>query len=93
MEEMLRFIESNLKQPRGTRKAGIVTVGFTVNKKGEVVNGEVIQSLGRAFDAEALRVVACMPNWRPSVLGDRPVKSKVQVRVRFLGGVRNVVRK
>ncbi len=85
MEEMQRFLESNLKQPRGSRKAGIVTVGFTVNKKGEVVNAEVIQSLGRAFDAEALRVVSCMPMWQPSVLGERPVKSKVQVRVRFEG--------
>lgn len=85
MEEMLRFIVSNLKQPRGSRKTGIVTVGFTVNKKGEVVNAEVIQSLGRAFDAEALRVVSSMPTWQPSVLGERPVKSKVQVRVRFEG--------
>ena len=85
MEEMLRFIVSNLKQPRGSRKTGIVTVGFTVNKKGEVVNAEVIQSLGRAFDAEALRVVSSMPTWQPSVLGEKPVKSKVQARVRFKG--------
>ena len=85
MEEMQRFIQDNLKQPRGTKKAGTVTVGFTVNKKGEVTNIEVVQSLGRAFDAEAVRVITSMPQWEPSRSGDRPVKSKLQVHVRFKG--------
>jgi TonB family protein len=85
IEEMQRFIQDNLKQPRGTKKSGTVTVGFTVNKKGEVVNVEIIRSLTRAFDAEAVRVINCMPLWEPSRLGDRPVKSKLQVHVRFKG--------
>jgi len=85
MEEMQRFIQDNLKQPRGTKKSGTVTVGFTVNKKGEVTNIEVVQSLGRAFDAEAVRVITSMPQWEPSRSGDRPVKSKLQVHVRFKG--------
>jgi TonB family protein len=88
MEEMQRFIQENLKQPRGTKKSGTVTVGFTVNKKGEVVSVEVVRSLGRAFDAEAVRVITCMPKWEPSRLGDRPVKSKLEVHVRFEGAPR-----
>ncbi len=85
IEEMERYIHDNIKQPRGTKKAGTVTVGFTVNKKGEVTNVEVAKSLGRAFDSEAVRVITSMPQWKPSRLGDRPVKSKLQVRVRFEG--------
>jgi TonB family protein len=85
IEEMQRFIQDNLKQPRGTKKSGTVTVGFTVNKKGELVNVEIIRTLSRAFDAEAVRVINCMPQWEPSRLGDRPVKSKLQVHVRFKG--------
>lgn len=91
MEEMQRFIQENLKQPRGTKKSGTVTVGFTVNKKGEVANVEIVRSLGRAFDAEAVRVINSMLLWEPSRLGDRPVKSKVEVHVRFEGTPRKGV--
>ena len=85
IEEMQRFIQDNLRQPRGTKKSGTVTVGFTVNKKGEVANIGIIRSLGRAYDAEAMRVITSMPQWEPSRLGDRPVKSKLEVHVRFEG--------
>lgn len=85
MEEMQRYLDTNVKQPRGNRSAGMVMVGFTVNKKGEVVNAEVVRGMGRAFDAEALRAVSAMPAWEPSRLGDRPVKSHVEVPVRFPG--------
>jgi TonB family protein len=85
MDELQRFINENIKQPRGSRKSGVVTVSFTVNKKGEVLNAEVVRSLGRAFDAEAMRLVGSMPAWEPSRLGDRPVKSRVNVLFRFDG--------
>ena len=85
IEGLELFLRDNVKQPRGTKKAGTVIIGFTVNKKGEAVNTQVLRSLGRAYDAEALRVVSAMPDWAPSRIGDRAVKSKVQVRVRFLG--------
>ena len=85
IEGLELYLCENVKQPRGTKKAGTVSIGFTVNKKGEVVNTQVLRSLGRAYDAEALRVVSAMPDWAPSRIGDRAVKSKVQVRVRFLG--------
>ena len=93
IEEMERYIHDNIKQPRGTKKSGTVTVGFTVNKKGEVTNVEVAKSLGRAFDAEAVRVITSMPQWEPSRLRDRSVKSKLQVRVRFYGTPRKRVEK
>ncbi len=85
MEGMQRFLDTHVVQPRGSRKAGMVMVGFTVNKKGEVVNVEVVRGLGRLFDAEAIRVVSSLPMWEASRLGDRPVKSRVEVPVRFPG--------
>ena len=85
MDEMQRFLQENIKQPRGSQKSGSVTIGFAVNKKGEVVGTEVIRSMGRAFDAEALRVIGLMPGWEPARIGERPVRSKVQVPVRFDG--------
>jgi periplasmic protein TonB len=54
-----------------------------VNKQGHVVNAKVENSLGARFDAEALRVISQMPDWEPCRVGDRPVKSKVEVPIRF----------
>lgn len=85
MEEMQCFLEGNVRQPRGTRESGTVAVSFTVNKQGEVTNARVVRSMGRAFDDEALRAVSLMPLWKPSLLGDRPVKSSVEVPIRFDG--------
>lgn len=85
VEAMHAFIREHLKRPRGTKRTGKVMVSFTVNRKGEVVNAEVAQSLSPAFDAEALRVIRSMPQWSPCRVDDRPVKSKVTVPVWFLG--------
>lgn len=92
IDGLQRYLRDNTRQPRGTRKAGMVTIGFTVNKKGEVVNVQVLRSLGRAYDAEAVRVVSAMPDWEPSRMGEHGVKSKVQVRVRFTGTTRKMDR-
>ncbi len=84
-DEYLRFLAENLKQPRGSRKSGTVIVACVVNKKGQVVSVEVEQSLGRAFDAEAMRIVGLMPEWAPSRMGDRPVRSWLKLLIRFDG--------
>ncbi len=83
VEAMHAFIREQLKRPRGAKRTGKVMVSFTVNRKGEVVNAEVAQSLSPAFDAEALRVIRRMPQWSPCRVDDRPVKSKVTVPVWF----------
>ena len=87
-QEMLQFIYTNIKYPAAARKAGIegtVVVRFVVDKNGQIINREIVRSIGGGTDAEVLSTVGKMPNWIPgrkdgkvvSVVYNLPVKFKL----------------
>jgi len=66
--ELLSFIDKNLKYPIAEQQNGIhgrVILRFIVSKTGKVNNVEVIRSLDRDCDKEAVRVVESLPNFIP----------------------------
>lgn len=70
------FVRKELKYPEAARKAGIegtVTVRYTVDYKGHVIQAQVVSGLGHGCDEEALRVVRLMQFKVPE---DGKVKSK-----------------
>lgn len=92
VEAMQNFISEHLRHPRGMDRSGTVTVGFTVNKKGAVVNVDVISGMSPAYDAEALWVIKAMPDWSPCSVGERTVRSRVVVPIRFIPVKRKAAR-
>jgi periplasmic protein TonB len=78
---MLNFLVRNLKYPASAVDNGIqgkVFLRFVVEKDGSLTNIEVIRSLEKDCDNEAIRVVKLMPKWIPA---DHHGK---KVRVRFV---------
>jgi len=70
------FVRKELKYPEAARKEGIegtVTVRYTVDYKGHVIQAQVVSGLGYGCDEEALRVVRLMQFKVPE---DGKVKSK-----------------
>ena len=77
MESMMNFMKSNMKYPEIAQENGAtgkVIISFVVEKDGKVsevkaaefkADGEVSDECKKAFIAEAERVVASMPNWKP----------------------------
>lgn len=66
--EMLKFISANLKYPKPyteSNLSGTVFVQFIVNKEGKIVEPKIIKSLNPDMDAEVIRVIKMMPNWKP----------------------------
>lgn len=68
----LAFLNRNLRYPDGaedgeTRKT--VIVQFLVPKDGKPGDFHVIKSAGKAFDAEAIRVMKKSGNWQPAIYG------------------------
>lgn len=54
------FVGKRLRYPEEARKKGVqgtVTVRYTINQKGEVVDTRIIAGLGHGCDEEAIRVV------------------------------------
>ena len=75
-EELLRFIQDNLRYPPSAAEIGIdgrVTIRFVVDRSGNVTDVTVMRGLDPACDKEAVRVVKLMPKWIPGRQNGRTV--------------------
>lgn len=86
MEECMRFLARNLKYPVEAQKAGTqgrVILSFIVNKDGSISNVEVMRSVSKELDAEAVRVVQSMPKWKPGKQRGQAVDVRFTMPVTF----------
>jgi periplasmic protein TonB len=83
----LNFLQKNLIAPEeleaGDRK--MVSIRFQVSPQGEVNNFEIVQSAGRSFDNEVIRVLKKMPRWKPAIQNGQPVARAFTQPVTFVG--------
>jgi TonB family protein len=84
-DAMHDFLKSNLRVPKNLRESCTVLVSFVVDRKGEIRDAKVMERGSPKLDNEALRVIALMPRWVPCKVGDKPVKSRIEVPIRFGG--------
>lgn len=80
------YFQNNLRYPKKAVKErieGKVLVKFIVEKDGSVSNAEVIRSVSKELDKEALRVIRNMPKWKPGTLKGKPVRCSFTVPVTF----------
>jgi protein TonB len=85
-DAMRRWLAHNMKYPEEAVKAkitGIVNVVFVVGKDGKVKNVEVVKPYHPFLDAEAVRVVKSMPDWKPGSQSGKPVDVRMVVPVIF----------
>jgi TonB family protein len=83
---MGEWIASNLKYPAEAVKAkisGKVYINFVVSYTGKVKNVVVSKSVSPVLNAEAIRVISNMPDWKPGSQGGKPVDVQMQVPVEF----------
>jgi TonB family protein len=67
-DELRRFIARTVKYPAEAIKdkaMGKVLVSFVVSSTGKVENPKIERAVNPALDAEAIRVVNLMPEWKP----------------------------
>jgi protein TonB len=63
---------------------GKVFVTFVVEKDGQISDIRVLRGIGGGCDAEAIRVVKSMPNWKPGRQRNMPVRVQFNLPVRFI---------
>ncbi len=83
---LLNFLNLNVKYPTVAQENGIkgtVTVSFVVNKDGSVTDARILRSVDQSLDKEALRVVNCLPKWKPGKQGGKPVRVSFSVPINF----------
>ncbi len=67
-DEMMAFLGRNIHYPPMARDndiQGQVIIQFVVNTDGRLSNYKVVRPVSPILEAEALRVVKLMPNWKP----------------------------
>ena len=80
------FLANNVKYPPEAAKKGIqgkVYVTFVVNKDGSVSDAKIARGVDPLLDAEALRVVKLLTNWKPGRQRGEEVRVSYTVPINF----------
>ncbi len=85
---LFRYLQGNINYPYGARENGIkgtVIVGFVIDVTGKPVMLTILKGIrgGKDLEAEAMRVIASMPNWSIGKQNDKPVAVQFSLPVRF----------
>ncbi len=85
-ENLYAWFASNITYPEEHRKdkiEGSVKVSFLVDKDSSISAVKVTQSLGVAFDREAVRLIEHMPKWVPATRGGIPISRTLVFPISF----------
>jgi TonB family protein len=82
-EALLKFIKDHINYDTTTMIAGKVFVRFVVDTDGSVKNVSIARSLSPANDAEAIRVVSMLPNFKPSYESGKARKTPMTIPIVF----------
>lgn len=83
---LIKFIEKNISYPDSATNSnfsGVVKVGFTINKNGNIVDIKLIKGVNRFADEEVFNVIKKMPHWLPAVQNGRNVDDIKTLSVLF----------
>lgn len=83
---LFKYLNDNIKYPVIAQESGIqgrVVCQFVVNRDGSIVDIEVVRSIDKSLDAEAVRVISKMPRWTPGKQRGKTVRVKYTLPVNF----------
>lgn len=86
MQAMMEYLAKNIRYPAKAHEANVqgrVITQFTVGKDGAIRDAKVVRSVSPELDAEALRVISAMPNWKPGKQRGKAVACHFTVPVVF----------
>ncbi|UZD23508.1 TonB family protein [Algoriphagus halophytocola] len=85
-ENLYTWFEANITYPEEYRKdaiEGTVKVSFLLNEDSTISGISVSQSLGDAFDGEAIRLIENMPKWVPAKRNGIPFSKRFVLPIGF----------
>jgi periplasmic protein TonB len=83
---LYEYLSNQIQYPTAAlnaNKEGKVLVKFVVNEDGSVTMVNAVRGFGFGSEAEGIRVVSAMPNWKPARNNGRAVKVWFQVPIFF----------
>lgn len=86
MGQLLPFLAKSIKYPIIAQENGIqgrVSCSFVINPDGSISDAGVVRGIDPSLDAEAIRVLESMPNWKPGIQNNMAVAVRYTVPVTF----------
>lgn len=86
IESFYKFLGANIKYPKDAADNNIqgnVFASFTVEKDGSITDVKIDRKLGYGTDEEAVRVLQLSRRWNPGMIGNRPVRVKYNIPIKF----------
>lgn len=85
-EAWIAFLTRHLQAPEilESGEKRMVLIRFHVSEDGSIANFSVVQSAGREFDDEVIRVLKKMPKWSPALQAGQPVAVSFTQPVTFV---------
>ncbi len=80
------YLSKNVSYPKKCIKqeiSGRVIVKFVVDENGKIGTVSIVKSVHPLIDEEAMRVVLSMPDWKPGLSDDKPVKVYYSLPIKF----------
>ncbi len=82
------FIQSQMKYPLENKKnkvEGYVILNFLIDENGQLSQCKVLRNTSgsKSLEAEALRLIKLMPNWKPATRRDNPIKVNFTMPIQF----------
>ena len=86
LDDFQKWMESNIvysEQMRKDNVQGELILGFSIDKKGKVVDKKVLTKLSPDADNEALRILSSSANWKPGTYNSKAIKTIITIPVNF----------
>lgn len=84
--DLQKYLGGQLRYPPKAIEEGIegrVVIKVIINEEGRITDPVVERSASKELDAEALRVVKTLPNWKPARQNGKPVSVYYRIPVMF----------
>ena len=85
-EAMMQFLADSIRYPRESMEKGVqgrVICNFVIMKDGSVNDVQVVRGVDPLIDAEAIRVLKLMPEWKPGTQRGKKVNVRYTLPVVF----------
>jgi len=86
-EARIKYLQQTIHYPKKAMEEnmqGTVYITFVVEKDGSISNIKVLQGVCESLDAEAVRVVRGMPNWKPGMQRGKPARVQYNMPIKFV---------
>jgi len=86
-EARIKYLQKTIHYPEKAKEnnmQGTIYITFVVEKDGSISNIKVLRGVCESLDAEAVRVVRGMPNWKPGEHQGKPARVQYNMPIKFV---------